>query len=94
MKKYDLFIKYIQSMGRCKDIINYDEPYTCGDPELIKYFYFYFHPDEYKLYKDEKQVAECLLQNAYQAYKASDTGLKGSNLNVKYFMLLLILLAL
>ena len=94
MTKYDLFKKYTQSMEKCRDIINYDEPYTCGDPELRKYFYFYFHPDEYVLYKDETQVVEYLLQNAYPTYKASDAGLKGSNLNVKYFMLLLILLAL
>lgn len=94
MTKYNLFKKYTQSMEKCRDVINYDEPYTCGDPELRKNFYFYFHPDEYELYKDETQVVEYLLQDAYPTYKASDAGLKGSNLNVKYFMLLLILLAL
>ena len=94
MTKYDLFKKYTEGMEKCKNTINYDEPYTCGDPDLRKYFYFYYHPDEYELYKDETQVVEYLLQNAYPSYKASDAGLKGSNLSLKYFMLLLILLVL
>lgn len=70
------------------EIHNYQ---TCNDDELIKWYYFYNHPDIYSLYyTDEdddnyKYFVKHLIQLDYQYYQI------GSILNFKNSIILLLL---
>lgn len=94
MLKLELFNDYKKRMDElgcratgCKD-----------DDELKKLIYFYYHPEEYLLYKDEPQVVEYLIKengNAY-SYKVQHTSSTESSnlLNIKYFIAFLSLILL
>ena len=73
----------------CEDKKTYEEPFTCRNDELRKWWYFYAHPDEYILYKDKKEIKNYLLQTHYRSY-ALDLGT--GFLNINYIMFLLIIL--
>ena len=64
----EMFEKYVDKMSKCDDIQPYDnEPLTCHDKDLRKYWYFYENPEEYVLYKDEDDVIDYLVQSAYSS---------------------------
>jgi hypothetical protein len=66
--KLEMFEKYVDKMSKCDDIQPYDnEPLTCHDKDLRKYWYFYENPEEYVLYKDEDDVIDYLVQSAYSS---------------------------
>lgn len=61
--KKDMFEKYLDKMSKCDDVENYDdEPLTCRNKDLRKYYYFYQNPIDYILYKDQDQVIDFLVQ--------------------------------
>ena len=48
--KLEMFKKYVDKMSKCDDVKPYDdEPLTCHNKDLRKYWYFYEHPSEYIL---------------------------------------------
>ena len=66
--KLEMFEKYVDKMSKCDDIQPYDnEPLTCRNKDLRKYWYFYENPEEYVLYKDEDDVIDYLVQSAYSS---------------------------
>ena len=66
--KLEMFEKYVDKMSKCDDVKPYDnEPLTCGNKDLRKYWYFYNNPKEYILYKDEDDVIDYLIQSAYSS---------------------------
>ena len=93
MTKLELFSKYINiftkdKQEQCATKDNYNEPYTCNDNELRKWFYYYNHPKHYLLYYNEKgnDVANYLIQKENPLYESSKF------INIKYFIGLLFLL--
>jgi len=78
-------------LEQCIKDYDYTEPYTCKNNELRKWWYFYYHPDDYMLYKDQKQVIDYLVQDKYYDYYQDESnGLRA----LKYMFYLLILLSL
>ena len=99
MTKLDLFRQYKEKRGdgctRNKEY--FDEPFTCGNNELRELWYFYYHPDEYLLYKNEQAIKEYLLQQVYPSYKVTYTEPQqdaSSYLSLKFISLLILLLSL
>ena len=99
MTKLDLFRQYKEKRGdgctRNKEY--FDEPFTCGNNELRELWYFYYHPDEYLLYKNEQAIKEYLLQKVYPSYKVTYTEPQqdaSSYLSLKFISLLILLLSL
>lgn len=92
MTKLEMFKNYIEKLepikAECKSKNYYEEPFTCRNDELRKWWYFFYNPDKYMLYKDQTEVVEYLLQSQYKTYNAN----KGSFLNMNYLFSLLILL--
>ena len=72
--KIDLFKKYVARLNAVKNNCDrnkyYDEPYTCGDDELRKLYYFYSNPTTYLAYKNEEVITEYLIQKKYPTYNA------------------------
>lgn len=95
MTKLKLFKKYIEkftpekqeSCSSNKD--NYNEPRTCNDDEIRKWYYFYEHPEDYILYYEEKDkpndVVNFLIQQEYKSYQSSNFTY------IRYLLLFLIL---
>ena len=108
-KKLDLFKVYTKRLEElktkgvnCADTKLYNESFTCGDNDLRKLWYSYNNPDLYLLYKDEPEVLNYLIKNAYPSYneknlevdieaKNESTG-SSTYLDVQYFIALLLLL--
>lgn len=94
--KLDLFKKYVDRLNELGDnCINskyYDEPFTCRDDELRKFFYFYENIEEYLLYKNEDEVMEFILQTKYPSYDVKYSKTDGSNYLSNKFIFLLIFL--
>lgn len=95
LTKLEMFSKYInlftvEKQKQCSTKENYNEPETCNDNEIRKWYYFYENPDDYILYYDEKDknndVVNFLLQETYKSYISS------TKLNIKYFISFLFLL--
>ncbi len=95
LTKLEMFSKYIslftvEKQKECAKKENYNEPETCNDNEIRKWYYFYQNPDDYILYYDEKNknndVVNFLLQKKYKSHISS------TNLNTKYLILFLFLL--
>lgn len=98
--KAEIFQKYISVLTAdkqkecAKDEKNMNEPNTCNNDQLRKWYYFLSNVDEYILYykrkdnKDEEgnDVVNYLIQQSYPLYQDSKL------LEIKYFLLLLILL--
>ena len=105
--KLQFFKDYLKEMTdekkeECKKYKFYNEPFTCGKDEIRKIWYFYNHPEEYILYKNEEDIINFLLQQAYPFYgnnknssesDSSDSTQSSTFLNIKYFISLLILLS-
>ena len=75
----------------CVNDYDYSEPYTCKNDELRKWWYFYNNPDKYMLYKDQIEVVNYLVQQAFPGFVAVDNS---RFLSLKYIFCLLLLLAL
>lgn len=98
LTKIKLFQKYIEvytpeKQQSCDKSENYNEPFTCNDDEVRKWYYFYNNPDEYLLYYNEKDdkgtdITTYLIQQDYNSFQSADI------LNIKYIILLLFLLSL
>lgn len=98
MLKLDLFQNYKNRFNQVKDeCVNYydiNEPDTCRDNELRKWFYFYQNPEKYLLYKNDPDVLDYLIQQTFKQYlpvKNETTNYSGF-INVKIFMILLLLI--
>ena len=99
MTKLDLFRQYKEKRGTgcTKNKEYYDEPFTCGNDELRELWYFYHHPDEYLLYKNEQAIKEYLIQKRYPSFNAkyAEPQLEASGyLSIKFISLLILLLSL
>ena len=99
MTKLDLFRQYKEKRGNgcTRNKEYFDEPFTCGNNELRELWYFYYHPDEYLLYKNEQAIKEYLLQKVYPSYKVTYTEPQqdaSSYLSLKFISLLILLLSL
>ena len=67
----------------------------CGDDdEIIKWLYFYNHPEEYVLYKNEPQIIEYLIKEYYGKYNYNSSTESSGILNIKYLITILSLLLL
>lgn len=93
MIKKEMFNKYInlytvEKQKECEK--DGKEPFTCGDNEIRKWYYFYKHPEYYTLYYDEdnknNDITNFLLQQEYKAH------ISGKFLYNKYFAVLSLLL--
>ena len=96
--KLDLFQNYKNRFNQVKDeCVNYydiNEKYTCRDNELRKWYYFYENPEIYLLYKNDPDILDYLIQQKYKQYlpvKNETTSYSGF-INVKFFMILLLLI--
>lgn len=92
MTELELFNKYInvftkEKQEQCAKKENYNEPNTCNDNELRKWYYYYTHPSHYILYYNEKgnDVANYLIQQKYPLYESS------KYFQINYFLIILIL---
>ena len=103
MTKIELFKEYTTKMNEIKDTCTtvnfYDEPFTCGNDELRKLWYFYNNIDMYLLYKNDEDIINYLVQKTYPLYgvETNDKNSDENNdlyLNIKYFIFLLFLLSL
>ncbi len=97
LKKLELFKRYTQvftkeKQDECAKNKYYDEPYTCKDDEIRKWYSAYSAPEAYILYYDEEgdnnDVIKFLLQNRFPSYQSSIF------LSIKYMIYLLFLLSL
>lgn len=86
--------RYDQIKEECKSLLYLDEPETCRDDELRKWYYFYEYPEEYILYQNEPQVMEYLIQNYYKDYKAEHTTDSIGFLNINILLIFFILISL
>ena len=93
MTQLELFQKYKERYNAIKsDCINYlypEEPKTCRDNELRKWYYFYENPKEYLLYRNEPQVMDYLVQQDYPTYTSNSSRF----LNLSILSLLLIFIS-
>ena len=96
--KLELFKKYVSKVNelgdQCTKNKYYDEPFTCKNDELRKFYYFYNHLNNYLLYKNEDEVSEFLLQQAYPSYAVQYSKTDESKFLSNNFICLLILLLL
>ena len=96
--KIDLFKKYVARLNTVKNNCDqnkyYNEPYTCGDDELRKLYYFYYNPTTYLAYKNEEVITEYLIQQTYPTYNAKIPEQTESNefISFKFISLLIMLL--
>ena len=93
--KLEMFKNYKDKLNTmletCVNDYDYSEPYTCKNDELRKWWYFYNNPDKYMLYKDQIEVVNYLVQQAFPGFVAVDNS---RFLSLKYIFCLLLLLAL
>lgn len=86
--------RYDQIKEDCKSLLYIDEPETCRDDELRKWYYFYENPGEYILYQNEPQVMEYLIQQDYINYKAEHTTDSIGFLSINTILIFFILISL
>ena len=83
--------RYDEIKEECARLLYLDEPGTCRDDELRKWYYFYENPEEYILYKNDPMIMEYLIQTSYPNYKAQHTNSSGFlNLNILILLFALI----
>lgn len=94
--KLEMFKRYKdrlkEKLDNCTFKDNYNEPETCNDDILRKWYHFYKNPEDYLLYYDDEEedneIAKFLIQQDYNLYQFSGF------LKIKYFIPLLFLFAL
>lgn len=85
MLRLEMFKNYknrLDSISNCRET-------NCEDNELSKWIYFYEHPEQYILYKDEPQVIGYLIQKEGLKYSPNGANTLG---NINYLIVLLLLL--
>ena len=67
MPKVELFQDYLTAFKKtdCEKEQLYNEPFTCENDELRKIWYYYNHPEDYILYKNNEEIVNYLIENAY-----------------------------
>ena len=102
MTKIELFQDYISKFNKlkahCKEKEFYNEPFTCENDELRKIWYYYNNPENYLLYKDDEEILDYLVAEAYPTPKSKleeeeKNKKNSSGFLVKNYFLLLLLLA-
>jgi len=101
MTKIELFKDYLNKFNKlnthCINGQFYNEPFTCENDELRKSWYYYNHPDQYLLYKDNEEIIDFLIQSYYPTHNSNETEQENNKnssrglLNNKYFLILLLL---
>ena len=95
LTKLELFKKYIEvftedKQKECAKEENYNEPRTCNDNEIRKWYFLYEHPEYYIEYYDKdlkyNDVLIFLIQQKYPSYQ------KGAFLNINFIIYLLFFL--
>ena len=77
-----------------KENPNYQEE-DCYDDDIRRKMYYYLKPEDYLLYKDQRQVIEYLIQNEYHGFTPTIEAPpveEGSFLKTKFIIISLILL--
>ena len=100
MLKQKLFQAYLKKYKGLKEECEkgkyYEEPYTCGNDELRRLWYYYNYPKEYLLYGDDYQVITYLTESSYptsnEAIKET-TKSKGLLIKINLYLIFLILLS-
>ena len=94
----DYFTKFDKLKSQCLEGNFYEEPFTCKNDELRKVWYYYNKIEEYLLYKNDQEVLDYLVEEAYPTPKTKDKEEEDKNkkdssgfLDNKYFLLLLLL---
>jgi hypothetical protein len=94
----EYFSKFDKLKPKCLEGNFYEEPFTCKNDELRKVWYYYNHIEEYLLYKNDQEVLDYLVEEAYPTPKTKDKEEEDKNkkdssgfLDNKYFLLLLLL---
>ena len=99
MTKIEIIQEYFNKFDRLKTYCQqgnfYNEPFTCENDELRKIWYYYNNLEYYLLYKNDQEVLDYLVRNAYPIPKSKDKeeenkGSSGFLVN-KYFLLLFLL---
>ena len=94
MLKQDLFQNYLKIYNNLKEECSkgkyYDEPYTCGDDELRKLWYYYNNPQDYLLYKNDPDIISYLVQYNYPNTYEKKANSKGLLINL-YFIFFILL---
>ena len=86
--------RYDEIKEDCKSLLYLDEPETCRDDELRKWYYFYINPEKYILYQNEPQIMEYLIQGSYKDYKAEHTTDSIGFLKINILLIFFILISL
>lgn len=97
MTKIKLFKEYLEIMEKmkeeCENVRFYSEPFTCGNDELRKLWYYYNNVENYLMYKNEEDILNYLIQVEYPLYGFETNNSKNKDsylyLNINYFILLL-----
>ena len=92
--KLEMFKRYKDRLSEirseCEKKENFNEPNTCNDDELRKWWHFYNNPNDYILYYDDEKkdnkIAKYLIQKNYHAFQFSQF------LGIKYLIAFLFLL--
>lgn len=100
MLKQKLFQAYLKIYkdykNECENGKYYEEPYTCGNDELRKLWYYYNNPKEFLLYEDDYQVISYLIESNYptsnETIKETPKS-KGLLIKINLFLIFLILLS-
>lgn len=105
MTKIDLIQEYFTKFNKLKTHCQkgnfYNEPFTCENDELREIWYYYNNIENYLLYKNDKEVLDYLIEDAYPTPKSKDRKEEKEEnkkdmsgfLDNKYFLLLLLLAA-
>lgn len=94
----DYLSKFNKLKAHCEEKKFYNEPFTCENDELRKIWYYYNHPEDYLLYKDDEEILDYLVAEAYPTPKSKleeeeKNKKNSSGFLVKNYFLLLLLLA-
>ena len=100
MLKQKLFQAYLKKYNdlksECENGKYYEEPYTCGNDELRKLWYYYNKPKDYLLYEDDYQVITYLTESSYptsnETIKETSKS-KGLLIKINLYLIILILLS-
>ena len=102
MTEIELFQDYLSKFNKlkahCEEKKFYNEPFTCENDELRKIWYYYNHPEDYLSYKDDEEILDYLVAEAYPTPKSKleeeeKNKKNSSGFLVKNYFLLLLLLA-
>lgn len=92
LTRIELWEDYKQASIKYNECMNSDSnkyPEDCLDDDIRRKFYYYENPENYLLYKDQKEVIDYLIQDEYHGFNPfAESGF----LNTKYVIITLMLL--